>query len=59
MGHMKLRIGITFLLLSLSLCSVDYSNQAAWAGSCKGTRQSPIDIPCSDFINACPSLPTY
>jgi len=58
---MKLRIAITCLLLSLSLCGpADYNSQATWGGSCNiGVRQSPIDIPCSDFINACPSVPTY
>ena len=59
---MKLRIAISWLLLSLTFClDYSYSNQTAWTGSCTNnpTRQSPIDIPCADFINACPSLPTY
>lgn len=58
---MKLRIAISCLLLSLTLCNVDYANQGTWTGSCNTnpTRQSPIDIPCADFINACPSVPTY
>ena len=34
----------------------DYSNQQNWPGKCQnGQLQSPIDIPCKDFIIKCPS----
>lgn len=41
--------------------ALDYTNQAAWPVTCTTnlTRQSPIDIPCKDFINTCPSHISY
>ena len=35
--------------------SFDYGEQAKWIGLCKtGKKQSPINIPCDDFIEKCP-----
>lgn len=49
------------LLFSCAFCAAaDYSNQAGWSGDCNtGTRQSPIDIPCKDFIQVCPARINY
>lgn len=43
------------------LLAVNYNDQAAWNGTCSGavTRQSPIDIPCEDFITTCPKHIKY
>jgi carbonic anhydrase len=58
---MKVCISI-ICLLTIAFCATpDFNNQGTWEGTCNinPTRQSPIDIPCFDHINKCPSLPTY
>lgn len=57
-------LGLLFVLFPYCiLCaSADYSNQGSWSGQCNDAnskRQSPIDIPCKDFIQVCPSNITY
>lgn len=53
---------ILFLLavqLTLTNC-IDYLNQNSWSGSCnEGANQSPIDIPCQQYLNICPPAKGY
>ena len=48
-------------LIVTALCNLDYTNQSSWDGNCNVNtgRQSPIDIPCQDFIVKCPSNIKY
>ena len=57
---------ISQLLLSTLIfifvsCSLDYTDQSNWGYDCitNTGRQSPIDIPCQDFIVKCPSNIKY
>ena len=62
---MKHQLKAFFLLLSLALSSAtgesfSYVHQEEWTGQCQtGNQQSPIDIPCQDFITACPARKNY
>ena len=46
-------------LLTLANC-YDYLNQANWTGSCNDWgNQSPIDVPCQQYLNVCPPAKGY
>lgn len=52
---MKLLIFLQLLLLFASASSWSYLDQANWDGQCKNNiQQSPIDIPCEQYLNVCP-----
>lgn len=47
------------LLLTVVNC-IDYLDQTNWSGSCNNIgNQSPIDIPCQNYLNVCPSAKGY
>lgn len=58
---------IGFLLVFQALAAaaaaprIDYSDQTTWTGSCNvaGNYQSPVDIPCDQFITSCPPNKNY
>lgn len=57
-------IGLLFVVLPYCILSseANYNSQGTWGGQCNNAdskRQSPIDIPCKDFIQICPSNITY
>jgi len=57
---MKLLISLQLLLLVVSAASANYLDQVNWDGQCKNNiRQSPIDIPCEQYLNKCPPGKSY
>lgn len=58
---MKQIVLLACLFAVILAAAADYDNQAAWTGTCTGnvTRQSPIDVPCMDFITTCPQHINY
>ena len=55
-----------FSAIALSLVlsgdsKLDYADQSTWPPTCtqSSTNQSPIDIPCKEFITLCPSSIKY
>jgi hypothetical protein len=55
MKHRLLLTIISAVALLASSNSADYTNQAEWGGSCKGTRQSPIHISSADSASCGPT----
>jgi len=55
---MKLLICLQFLVLFAAAADAGawkYSDQANWDGQCPNNiRQSPIDIPCQQYLKVCP-----
>jgi hypothetical protein len=52
-----------YLMLAVLLATVHsftYLNQTDWGGSCNDNQlQSPIDIPCQQYLNVCPAAKGY
>jgi carbonic anhydrase len=52
------------LLLALQIClasaTFNYTDQTNWGSSCNNLGyQSPIDIPCEQFLTVCPPAKSY
>lgn len=47
--------------ISLGLATTwTYADQTNWGGSCNdAVFQSPIDIPCQQYLNVCPPAKNY
>jgi carbonic anhydrase len=48
------------IFFTITFSQLDYTDQTTWTGSCNvGVRQSPINVPCGQYVNTCPAGKQY